>query len=114
MNNATAAPARVWQMTKLRPGRYTLLSNNRSVMFLIEQYEEDGTAERMGADGAWHPVYGKFWQVSYCRAADLRNALDVADTIDEAIADVRWTAFSSSSRTRNAAIDAAMTMEQGQ
>jgi hypothetical protein len=105
-----SATQRKWQLVKHDKGDWLLPSNDRLTIWRLRQYEEDGSAERLGDDGKWHPVIGKRWAVGYVAEADMRGWFERVQSSWEPVSldDLSWFWFADGFKTRQEAIDYAL------
>lgn len=95
---------RVWQMSRVAAGDYTLLSNDKTVLWRFRSYPETGDLHEV--DGA--QIVGTFWRVlRYCHHPDTLTPEDIEYPWDEDT----WEPIASLLPTRQACIDKAMSHE---
>lgn len=95
---------RLWQMTRISAGDYTLLSNDQTILWRFHTYYEDG--DLIDADD--RPIVGKFWRVlRFAHHPDTLAREDIACRWDEGT----WHVVETLLPTRQACIDAAMQRE---
>lgn len=99
---------RLWQMTRIGSGDYTLLSNDQTVLWRFYNYPETGDLGVVQTDGTTRPVIGTFWRVlRYRHHPDTITREDVEYRDDEDT----WEPVASLLPTRKACIVEAMDRE---
>lgn len=96
---------RMWQMTRLGKGDYLLPSNDRSTLYRLRSYTEDGSATYGSTK---RKVLGTRWQVlRWNRAFTEDNLRHLPDDIEFGDGGWFWAPVSTV-RTRKQAIEAAL------
>lgn len=91
---------RKYAMTRIRKGDYLWPSNDRSVIWRIRQYTEDGSAEVWTNDGKTRRLLGTYWAIHRYTGRD-HDAIDTEEWSE-------WETWDSLLKTREQAIEAAM------